>query len=84
MTLDEAICHAEEVAESKKAESEIAEIQGCDRYALKCEKCAEQHRQLAKWLKALKAVKNIIIQHDSDNMPEDFWYIDRIREEVSE
>jgi len=35
MTLDEAIIHCEEVAETKKQESIDAETQGCDRYALK-------------------------------------------------
>ena len=57
MTLNEAIRHAEEVAESKKAESEIAEIQGCDKYALKCEECAKEHRQLVEWLKDYKRLK---------------------------
>ena len=42
MTLDEAIKHAEEVAEQNKG----------------CQKCAEEHRQLAKWLKALRDIKN--------------------------
>ena len=57
MTIDEAIIHAEEVAEIKKIESETAEIQGCDRYALKCEECAEEHRQLAEWLRDYKRLK---------------------------
>jgi hypothetical protein len=57
MTIDEAIRHAEEVAEIKKIESETAEIQGCDRYALKCEECAKEHRQLAEWLKDYKRLK---------------------------
>ena len=35
-------------------------------------------------LEQIKKVKEIIIQHDSDMMPEDFWYIDKIREAVSE
>lgn len=57
MTIGEAIKHAEEVAEIKKIESETAEIQGCDRYALKCEECAEEHRQLAEWLRDYKRLK---------------------------
>ena len=40
MTLDEAIKHAEEVAEEKR-----------------CEKCGEEHRQLAEWLKELKQLR---------------------------
>ena len=47
-------------------------------------KGADEHRQLAKWLKELKAVKDLIRQHDEDSMPEDFWYIDKIREVVQE
>ena len=36
MTLDEAIIHCKDVANSK------------------CDKCGEEHRQLAEWLKELK------------------------------
>ena len=57
MTLDEAIKHAEEVADTKRLESEDAEIQGCEKYAKKCDICAAEHRQLAEWLKELKAYK---------------------------
>ena len=42
MTLDEAIIHCEDVANDRA---------GC------CEDCAEEHRQLAEWLKELKAYK---------------------------
>ena len=42
MKLDEAIRHAEEVAELNEAE---------------CFECAEEHRQLAEWLKELKALR---------------------------
>lgn len=40
MTLDEAIKHAEEVAESR------------------CDECGAEHKQLAKWLKELKAYRD--------------------------
>ena len=40
MTINEAIKHAEEVAEEKR-----------------CEKCGEEHRQLAEWLKELKQLR---------------------------
>ena len=43
MTLDEAIKHAEEVAEEKR-----------------CEKCGEEHRQLAEWLKELKQLRETL------------------------
>lgn len=42
MEIDEAIKHAEQVAELNEAE---------------CFECAEEHRQLAKWLKELKALR---------------------------
>lgn len=54
MSIDEAIRHAEECAES------------CDRLADLCvedtsrnrnHRCAEEHRQLAEWLKELKAYR---------------------------
>lgn len=44
MTLDEAIIHAEQVAELNEAE---------------CFECAEEHRQLAEWLKELKRVREL-------------------------
>lgn len=54
MTLDEAIKHAEEVVDEKKKEA-------CNLYDAKnyeesreCIWCAEEHRQLAEWLKELK------------------------------
>ena len=80
MTIDEAIKHCEEVAEEKEKEGKLL----CDSEAgsIGCLKCADEHRQLAEWLKELKAVKQIIVQHDSDSMPEDYWYIDKIREVV--
>lgn len=57
MTLDEAIKHAEEVADTKLQDAELSEIQGCYNNAKKCSACAEEHRQLAKWLKELKKLR---------------------------
>ena len=56
MTLDEAIIHAEYVAESNE---DMANVYHTDEgvYLLeeaKCRKCAEEHRQLAEWLTELK------------------------------
>ena len=57
MTLDEAIRHCEEVAE--EYEDSIGTEAG-SRYSLihdkNCMKCAEEHRQLADWLKLLKRI----------------------------
>jgi hypothetical protein len=54
MTLEEAILHAEEVADEKKEEA-------CNLYDAKnyeesreCIWCADEHRQLAEWLKDYK------------------------------
>ena len=56
MTLDEAIKHAEEVADV--CESEASKYDMTDAYEsyVACQegKCAEEHRQLAEWLKELK------------------------------
>ena len=68
MTLDEAIKHAEEVAEENnkcaehirdKMKSEIALSN-----ATECETCADEHRQLAEWL---KDYKRLLEQPTSDN-----------------
>ena len=61
MTLDEAIIHAEKKAQS---ETEYAEavasrwgdaVKGC----IKHRECAEEHKQLAEWLKELREYRNI-------------------------
>jgi len=64
MTIDEAIKHAEEVAESQEYEGKKLEESGKkyhDEYenycASQCFECAEEHRQLAEWLKELKQLK---------------------------
>lgn len=56
MTLDEAIIHAEYVAESNE---DMANAYHTDegvylREESKCRKCAEEHRQLAEWLTEFK------------------------------
>ena len=59
MTLDEAIKHAEEVAEEKENEAQDLEYSKLDwrHEANQCFTCAEDHRQLAEWLKELKRLK---------------------------
>lgn len=65
MTLDEAIKHCEEVAwqneedaivysNCKKYKKNLYEIGLAENAEKKCCKCAEEHRQLAEWLKELK------------------------------
>lgn len=59
MTLDEAIKHAEEVAEEYKKKLKVYENINKDRAIfteeeMECKLCAEEHRQLAEWLKDYK------------------------------
>ena len=57
MTLDEAIKHAEEVAELHENRCKFYtehDMPECEPPSMKC---AEEHRQLAEWLKELKAYK---------------------------
>ena len=53
MTLEEAILHCEEVAEIN--ENIAYNIENDNWMAIaECQKCAEEHRQLAEWLKELR------------------------------
>lgn len=56
MTLDEAIRHCEETSKFKSKEGQEARLQEQDKYADECFKCAQEHRQLAEWLKLLKRI----------------------------
>lgn len=60
LSIDEAIAHAREVAET--CECEASKYDMCDSYerevAYKEGKCAEEHEQLAEWLEELKAIKD--------------------------
>lgn len=61
MTLDEAIKQCQEVAEENQAI-----VDACDYYGdnmAECEKCGEEHRQLAEWL---KDYKRLLEQQPSD------------------
>lgn len=53
MTLDEAIKHAEEVAEEQEENAREGRLQ-LSNNVLECERCAREHRQLAEWLKDYK------------------------------
>lgn len=65
MTIDEAIKHCEEVAEEKELKAH--NLKQCRDYGnpkstitsgvRECEACASEHRQLAKWLRELKAYR---------------------------
>jgi hypothetical protein len=72
MTLDEAIKHAEEVA--KKQENNAKNyprpdksVKGSGKKYNAYLKCAEEHRQLAEWLKELKQLKEQVSNSDKPN-----------------
>ena len=58
LTIDEAIAHAREVANTQKGKSGICLQNGleCEHFS-DCLKCAEEHEQLAEWLEELKALR---------------------------
>lgn len=63
MTIDEAIKHAEEVAEEKEAQAWEAQLQEEYRTIKPCKECAAEHRQLAEWLKDYKRLKEQLKGH---------------------
>ena len=58
MTLDEAIKHAEEMAELNEECARIYNEQGDVIASCSCKECAEEHRQLAEWLRELKEYRD--------------------------
>ena len=54
MTLIEAIQHCEEKAKELRKNEPIFRYAADEKEADKCLKCAEEHEQLAEWLKELK------------------------------
>ena len=60
MTIEEAIKHCEEVAEREQQKGYYAntEANQSTEYGTKCYECAKEHRQLAEWLRELKALKD--------------------------
>ena len=60
LTIDEAIAHAREVANTQKGKSGICLQNGleCEHFS-DCISCAEEHEQLAEWLEELKAYRAI-------------------------
>lgn len=55
MTLEEAVKHAEEVMMENLEKTKGRNAS--DPTAIKCGECAEEHRQLAEWLKELKQLR---------------------------
>ena len=82
MTINEAIKHCEEVAEKNESEANFGFGNACiDRSS--CLECAKEHRQLATWLKELKAYKRFRLNKKEElditvEIPDDaFFYYDR-------
>ena len=64
MTIDEAIKHCEEIAEAEERSAKLHQrpdrgVKGSGKRYLSCIECANDHRQLAEWLRELKAYRNI-------------------------
>ena len=67
MTLGEAIKHAEEVAKEKDKSVELYKaVKATEGLITKCENCAKEHRQLAEWLKELKALREVCVSEAFD------------------
>ena len=64
MNLDEAIEHAEEVAESLEDEGTLEMNLKFGNTREQCLECAKEHRQLAAWLKELKRLQSISTHGD--------------------
>ena len=60
MTIDEAIKHCEEKAELHGSRWEYYKEHDMNEYITASCKCAEEHRQLAEWLKELKMYREMI------------------------
>ena len=76
LSIDEAIAHAREVANTQKGKSGICLQNGleCEHFS-DCLKCAEEHEQLAEWLEELKEMRK------NQGQIADFWYQEGISRE---
>lgn len=60
LTLEDAICHAREVAEKNYRGADFESIDSVDNdIKTNCIKCAEEHEKLAEWLEELKSYKDL-------------------------
>lgn len=72
MTLDEAIKHCEEVAESKEKQVKEGAWEKDSNTEKRCIECAKEHRELAEWLKELKELKDFANFVAESVLEEDF------------
>lgn len=85
MTIEEAIKHCEEVIEAKEKISiytPFEMVSGGEDEIIACRKCAEEHRQLAEWLKELKQYREWLESFNSDSATECFTAVRELRSMV--
>lgn len=76
MTLDEAIKHCEEVAEEQE---KLCKVNDSFNFSQpKWEECANEHRQLAEWLKELKESRMVLdkIKAEIEALPKTYPFVD--------
>lgn len=87
MTLDESIKHCKEVMMENLEKTK--DRNASDPIAINCFECAAEHRQLAEWLKELKAHREAFVkikeEINSQNRGTcDYFIVDRIEEIINE
>lgn len=74
MTIDEAIAHAEEVMMENLEKTK--DRNASDPIAIKCFECADEHRQLAEWLKDYKRL-SVALDAIRKEIKEWYWQADK-------
>lgn len=83
MTIDEAIAHAKEVAESWRLNQEDCDLNmDCNNCATGCEECAIEHEQLAEWLEELKERREYVPDTNVGNKSEWIPVEERLPEDM--
>ena len=88
MTIEDAIKHAEEVAnktliDAYRVKLLLGKSDECERTVESCIRCANDHLQLARWLRKLKAIEDLI-RDDSDYMEYRVGYLRKVMEESND
>lgn len=82
MTLEEAIKHCEEKVKELR-EQPLKEKMNIEDIAV-CEECAEEHEQLAEWLKELKQYRKWLESFNSDSATDCFTAVRELKKRVKE
>lgn len=53
-------------------------------FAIREEEYGDFYKQIADIMRKYQKIQEIIKDHDADRMPEDYWYIDKIREVIED